>query len=171
MIAANAFHIAQSSYGQYTYDPVVDGNFVPNLPGQLLLDGDFHRVEVMVGHNGEEGLPFTSQITQTDDGFEAFVLQCLPTLTADQIEYVINVLYPSVYNGSTPYPYQNPVGRGALFVGDVVVCNTNYLNRAFNNQTYVYEFNIPPAVHGQDLVYTFYNGTPSISVTNDMLPM
>jgi hypothetical protein len=37
--------------------PVVDGTFVPALPGKLLLQGAFdHGVKVMVGHNFDEVL-------------------------------------------------------------------------------------------------------------------
>lgn len=42
-----------------TLGPVVDGSFVPELPGLLLLhnrfDGD---INIMIGHNGDEGLGF-----------------------------------------------------------------------------------------------------------------
>ena len=35
--------------------PVVDGNFVPDLPGKLLLQGAFAKnLKVMVGHNANE---------------------------------------------------------------------------------------------------------------------
>ncbi len=45
-------------------------------------------------------------------------------------------------------------------------CNTYYLDRAFGNQTYAYQFSVPPAIHGQDVAYTFFNG-PSSSVSSD----
>lgn len=38
--------------------PVVDGSFVPDLPGKLLLEGKFAKdVKVMVGHNANEVCP------------------------------------------------------------------------------------------------------------------
>jgi carboxylesterase type B len=45
----------------------------------------------------------------------------------------------------------------------VFTCNTYYFDKAFNNQTYSYFFTIPPALHGEDIPYTYYNG-PSPSV-------
>jgi len=52
---ANAIQVAQSPYGQFSYGPTVDGDFVPELPGLLLLHGQFDRnVKVMVGHNADE---------------------------------------------------------------------------------------------------------------------
>ncbi len=35
------------------------------------------------------------------------------------------------------------------------VCNNFYLNTAFGNQTYAYEFQVPPAFHGFDVVSKF----------------
>lgn len=37
-------------------------------------------------------------------------------------------------------------------------CNTFYLDKAYFNQTYSYFFAVPPALHGQDIAYTYYNG-------------
>lgn len=45
----------------------------------------------------------------------------------------------------------------------VFTCNTFYLDKAFANKTYSYLFSVPPATHGEDIPYTYYNG-PSTSV-------
>lgn len=39
----NAAVVAASNYGQFTFGPVVDGDFVPALPGNLLANGQFDR--------------------------------------------------------------------------------------------------------------------------------
>jgi carboxylesterase type B len=168
LIAANAYQVAtQSQYGSFTYGPVVDGSFVPELPGQLLLKGAFHHdVEVMVGHNGDEGLVFTSPVTTTEEGIRESIKQALPETSTDTVNYLLDVLYPPIFNGS--FGYTDSVGRSALITSDFVFqCNTDYLNRAFQNQTYSYEFTVPPALHGQDVAYSFFNGTRSSSVAND----
>lgn len=41
--------------------------------------------------------------------------------------------------------------------------NTFYLDKAYGNKTYAYFFTVPPALHGEDIPYTFFNG-PSASV-------
>ena len=73
------------------------------------------------------------------------------------MDYVADVLYPEDYDGSQPYT--NWYTRAVLAVTEFAfTCNTYYLNTAFNNNTYGYEFNIFPAFHGQDVEnYTFYN--------------
>jgi len=52
---ANAITVGLANYGGFTYGPVVDGDFTPALPGQLLARGKFDKnVKVMVGHNANE---------------------------------------------------------------------------------------------------------------------
>ncbi|KAG0161660.1 hypothetical protein PDIDSM_1174 [Penicillium digitatum] len=167
LIAANAYQVAtKSEWGQFTYGPVVDGNFVPALPGKLLLRGDFdHNLNIMVGHNSNEGLDFTSPDSVNTHGLEIQMKTLSPNTPANVSDFVLNVLYPPVYNGS--YGYTNSVARTALVIADLVFqCNTDYINRAFYNETYAYEFSVPPALHGQDVPYTFYNNGSSSKVAN-----
>lgn len=50
-----SWYLAYGSVG-----PVVDGTYVPELPGQLLLKGAYHKeVKVMVGHNSNEVTIYT----------------------------------------------------------------------------------------------------------------
>lgn len=51
-----------------------------------------------------------------------------------------------------------------------ISCNTDYLNRAYGGKTYAYRFSIPPALHGQDIPYTFYNGPNSPGFFNLGIP-
>ncbi|KAK1090278.1 hypothetical protein LTR48_008595 [Friedmanniomyces endolithicus] len=55
LLVANVIQVGTSSYGSFTYGPTVDGNFVPALPGELLLHGQYDKsLRVMVGHNADE---------------------------------------------------------------------------------------------------------------------
>ncbi|CDM37692.1 hypothetical protein DTO013E5_6235 [Penicillium roqueforti] len=165
LIAANAYQVAtKSQWGQFTYGPVVDGSFVPALPGQLLLRGDFDpNLNIMVGHNADEGLAFTSPDSVKSTGLATQMKTLSPNTPKNVSDFVYNVLYPPVYNGS--YGYTDSVARTALVISDLIFqCNTDYINRAFYNQTYAYEFSIPPALHGQDVSYTFYDNKTSSSL-------
>ncbi|KAJ5758315.1 uncharacterized protein N7511_007009 [Penicillium nucicola] len=158
LIAANAYQVAtQSQWGQFTYGPTVDGTFVPALPGQLLLSGDFdHHVNIMVGHNADEGLLFTSPASVNSSGLAEQLMQLSASIPANVTKFITEDLYPPIYNGS--YGYTDSVARTALVISDLIFqCNTDYFNRAYDNQTYAYEFVIPPGIHGQDVGYTFYN--------------
>jgi carboxylesterase type B len=52
---ANVLQVQNSSYGTFTYGPVVDGIIAPQLPAQLLAKGQFHKnISVIAGHNSLE---------------------------------------------------------------------------------------------------------------------
>ncbi|PIA97498.1 Lipase 1 [Cercospora beticola] len=161
---ANIIQTALSRYGQYTWGPTVDGIFAPELPGQLLAKGRFAKdVKVMVGHNQNEGLLFVNPLASNSSGFEDNIDSLQPSIKAFPLykNYLANTLYPA-----DAYPGQ--IERYAAIVADsAFVCNTFYLDKAFGNQTYAYFFVVPPALHGTDIAYTFYNdGGPSSDVIN-----
>lgn len=165
LFKANALQVLGSIYGSFTYGPVVDGLFAPDLPGKLLLQGSYDKsVNVMVGHNANEGLLFSDPRTTTESAFNSYISLQFPGISPAATAYIENVLYPAVFDGS--YGYKTNFQRVVLAIADSsFTCNTNYLDRAFNNKTYAYQFAVPPALHGQDISYTFFNG-PNTAVVN-----
>lgn len=166
LILANTIQVGLSPYGQFTYGPVVDGLFAPTLPGKLLLQGSYDKnLKLMIGHNADEGLTFTSPGVTNTTTYNAYLLASFPDVSPAVANYIENVLYPPIFDGS--YGYTDETGRTALTISDSTFsCTTYYLDRAFGNKTYAYEFSIPPALHGQDLPYTFFNG-PNPAIMND----
>lgn len=159
VILANTIQVGYSfPYGSFTYGPMVDGVIVPALPGNLLASGRFAKdVSVMVGHNSFESASFTPPYLNTEADFATWLNQVFPGITNATTSYILNTLYPPSYTGGQPYT--SPLGRAFLIVQEFVfVCNTFYLNKGFNNNTYAYEFQVPPGFHALDLAYTFYNG-------------
>jgi acetylcholinesterase len=159
VIRANAQQVAyDSAYGQYIYGPVVDGNFVPAQPGELLAQGRFDKdVRVMVGHNANEGQYFTPPFVASNEALQAQLKTAFPTSPQQVIDTITQTLYPPVFNGS--YPYTDQYSRAKLIISEgIFTCNTNYLSTALGNQTYSYLFAVPPAYHGQDVPYTYYTG-------------
>lgn len=171
LIAANAYQVAaKSEWGDFVYGPVVDGTFVPALPGQLLQEGNFDRnLNVMVGHNADEGLLFTSPDARNSSWVVTLLQEQYPYIRSNVTDYITKVLYPAKYDGS--YGYTSPFERAAAIISELIfVCNTDYINRAYHGETYAYEFSVPPAVHGQDVLYTFYNnGSDGLSSSADGL--
>ncbi|KAK3074939.1 hypothetical protein LTR53_002179, partial [Teratosphaeriaceae sp. CCFEE 6253] len=167
LLAANIIQVGGSVYGGFTYGPAVDGDFVPALPGELLLHGQYDKsLRVMVGHNADEGLLFTSPFIQNDTAFAAQIVNNEPTLAAypDTIDYITQTLYPPIFDGSQAMNYTNQIARAAAATSEFIfTCNTFYLDKAYGNKTYAYFFTVPPALHGNDIAYTYFNG-PSSSV-------
>ena len=118
LIAANLMQVGlQSDYGFFTYGPVVDGAFTPALPGKLLLQGAFDRsLNVMVGHNADEGLLFTNPAIINDSAFARDLLVRFPDVDPSVQTYIEEVLYPAVFDGS--YGYQDEIGRTDLVISE-----------------------------------------------------
>ncbi len=166
----NTLIVGLSSWGQFTFGPVVDptpGAYVPDLPARLISQGKFHNVSVNVGHNSDEGLLFTPPFIQTQAEFVDAIAMLFPSGNASTIAYITDVLYPPIFNGS--YGYTDPIGRTALAISNyVVTCNSNIL-AATLTPGYAYLYSVPPGLHGEDISYTFFNGDTSTS--DDGLPV
>ncbi|KAI9050326.1 hypothetical protein LZ554_005493 [Drepanopeziza brunnea f. sp. 'monogermtubi'] len=191
----NLMMLGEAKYGDFVFNPVVDGTFAPQLPGKALLDGSFDKsLRIMTGHNLEEGLIFTSPFVFTPETFAQNVVD-VSFPDADRTnasDYILNTLYPDVLDGSLGY--NNPISRGAAIVSEALFsCNAQYLSKAFSSlqtpggeapapgprptpgqgqgqggRVWSYLFSVPPALHGDDVMYTFYEG-PAAAVKNDTL--
>ncbi|KAI9822839.1 MAG: hypothetical protein M1826_000367 [Phylliscum demangeonii] len=165
--AANAAMVGWAPYGTFGFNPAVDGTFVPDLPGKLLLRGAFDKtLQVMVGHNTDEGLIFSSPYIRDDAGYTTYIRQSFPAASAAVVDYIAHTMYPPVFDGSRGY--RDQIQRTALTIKEAVfACNTNYVARAYGGRSYNYLFSVPPALHGFDLPYTFYDGPNPMVVADD----
>ncbi len=153
LMEINANMTYRSPYGQFAFGPVVDGSYVPDLPGRLLMQGKFHQeIKVMAGYNRREGALFTPPWIRTRFGFRAHIQDLFPDFPKTDLDKVIQELYPINLWELDP---RTKIGKVAYAMSDVAVdCNTYYLNKAFNNKTHIYKFNKYPGFHGQDANYT-----------------
>lgn len=147
----------------------MDGNFVPQLPGELLLHGQFDKsVEVMTGHNSNEGLLFASPFISNETTRLELFTQFFPAATDIVLTYMMNGLYPANFSGA--YGYTGYSSMIPLIISEIsFTCNTRYLATGFQNETYGYYFSVPPGLHGEDIAYTFFNG--DTTTTDDGLPV
>lgn len=118
LITANIVQVGlQSSYGFFTYGPVVDGLFAPALPGKLLLQGSYDKsLKVMLGHNSNEGLLFTNPAITNDSALDADISVDFPHIDPAVRNYIENVLYPPVFDGS--YGYKDEISRVDLIISE-----------------------------------------------------
>ena len=165
---ANQDVVGQSPYGQFTFSPAVDGSFVPALPSNLLLHGAFDKsIRIMTGYNANETFLFVDKSNLTNDAFVTNIKHSLPDAQPAVADFITNTLYPdptTAHNSS--FPYDDALGRSLLSSSESsFTCNTLYLNQAFRDQAFGYRWSVPPAYHGLDVPYTFYNG-PNPAVHN-----
>jgi acetylcholinesterase len=166
---ANVQQVAYTTaWGQFAYGPTVDGNFVPQQPGQLLAQGRFDKdVNVMVGHNANEGPSFTAPFIQTDAELRKQLNTGYPYMPNSSVDHIVEVLYPPVFDGS--YPYTTQYQRATLIISEgAFTCNNYYLAKAYKNETYNYLFAVPPAFHGFDVAYTFFLGGDTSLLPTDV---
>ena len=161
IITANSLQVAASNYGGFTYGPSVDGSYVPQLPGQLMLQGNFNKgIRVMTGKNSEEGIYFANPFISSEDGVRTYLEQFLPTANTDALNYLLTSLYPPAPVNDKSLSYDDQYQRLYTLLGEAILqCNTFFMDTAYAalNQSFGYYFEIPPGIHGEDLVYTFYN--------------
>ena len=117
---ANIVQVGNSSYGQFTYGPAVDGLIAPAIPGKLLLQGSFDKnLKIMVGHNADEGFVFTSPYITNDTTFNEYVQAAFPTIQPAVASYVENTLYPPNKTGILGLTgYSDETGRVDLIVSE-----------------------------------------------------
>lgn len=73
--------------------PVVDGDFVPVAPSELLAQGRFGNITTMIGWSQDDANPFTDfSINSTEDNFKFFSAY-LPGFTAANVNKLLS-LYP-----------------------------------------------------------------------------
>ncbi|RDW69662.1 hypothetical protein BP6252_08682 [Coleophoma cylindrospora] len=162
----NQVTVGGSYWGAFTWGPAIDGTFIPDLPGVLLAEGKFdHSVQVMAAHNSDEAHLFASPLVTSQDEFTNYIKLLLPEASDDVITYVDTVLYPPNYNGS--YSYTTQLGRTTAFINDSwFVCNTRYIDRAFNSTAHGYYFDVGLGWHGDDIPYTYFNGVTNSTTTS-----
>lgn len=159
VITANLLTVYGSLYGQFSFGPVVDGIFVPAQPGLALLTHIAYakNLSLLIGHSTNEGPLFAPPYVQTNDELKAYIHANYPAASPAVLDEFVTEIYPPVYDGT--YPWTSPLDRTIHVVAEQIFsCNTNYLARAYDNRTYNYEYAVYPALHGSDLLSTFYLG-------------
>ena len=164
----NSVIVGRSPYGTYTFGPVVDGSLVPELPGTLIGQGRFATSlkGLLMGTNFNEGVLFDSPFLKNDSDYRGNVRLFFPKATDEVVDYVATVLYPDDLSGKYNYTTQ-PLRAAITTAEGCFLCNTRYLANALPNivstQIYKYLFAVPPAIHADDLGYSFYNGNGSLT--------
>lgn len=168
MALVNSAIVGRSPYGTYTFGPVVDGSFVPDLPSLLVAGGRFAKSlkAVMMGTNFNEGVLFDSPFLIDDRDYRDNVRLFFPNATDKVVDYIASTLYPNDLSGK--YNYTTQPLRAAITTAEACfLCNTRYLAQALpqivSTSIFKYLFAVPPAIHADDLGYTFYNGNGTLT--------
>ncbi|PKY04975.1 carboxylesterase family protein [Aspergillus campestris IBT 28561] len=144
-----------SSSGGATFGPgigfglIPDGKYILDALTVLFSQGRINpRVKTVVaGNTADEGLETTPEIKKPVE-FAEFVRRTIPDASKDTVQQ-IRALYPQPDS-----EIQDVVND---WTTDVVYgCNAQGLAEAYASKTQRCVFNVPPAVHSQDLNYIFF---------------
>ncbi|RYP28602.1 hypothetical protein DL767_007143 [Monosporascus sp. MG133] len=158
LMRVNQMVVNTSYFGSWTFNPVPDGDYVPDIPGVLLANGRFdHEITVMPGHNMAEALGYTLDDIRNNEDLVERLKVFIFGVTDAAAEHIVTEVYPDDLSGGHGYTTQG--GRWQLIVEEAVfTCNTRYLATAYGNETFSYLFAYPPGIHMQDVPFTFFNG-------------
>jgi cholinesterase len=107
------FHSLLIVATDYIIDPGIDGSFVTQLPGQLLLHGGHDQsLRVMAGHQVNEGYALATPFLPNDEAFkENIILVSFNDASNETIDLLINTYYPAPADGCS---WKRSCDRGAL---------------------------------------------------------
>ena len=109
-----------------------------------------------------QGFLFTSPWIRNENETQDVISGSIPASSEAQKALLNHTLYPPIFNKPSQFPYGSYLERATLIVSEVgFLCNGAYLARAFGGKIYNYLFDVPPAFHGDDVAYTFFDGTDS----------
>lgn len=170
----NRLIVGNAAFGAFTFGPSIEGDFLPANQFTLLQTKQFApNVDVIVAHNANEGLLFTDPRVQDNNALIAYLTAFMPSVNPAVIQNITTTVYPEDFSGAQGYT--TPTQRLALLNSEAIVgCNSNALQKAFGSVAQVadaanagsasgYLFSVNPAIHAQDVAYTFFNG-PSTDV-------
>ncbi|THZ34329.1 alpha/beta-hydrolase [Aureobasidium pullulans] len=131
----------QSMSSQYTWTPVVDGDFIQDYPLRLYQDGKFVKVPLIVGDVLDEGTIFANNAASPSE-VSSFVSANYPALSQGNLT-VINTLYPP----STSFPLRTAYfASSAAAYGEATFKCPSYLigasmaNAGLSSHVWTYNF-------------------------------
>ncbi|KAF5343387.1 hypothetical protein D9758_015614 [Tetrapyrgos nigripes] len=145
--AVNNQVAAEGFFGTFMYSPVVDGKLITRRPTQLMKEGRINKVQrILATSNSNEGVIFTDpNATDVKD----FVMNLFPTLEEDTASEAV-ALYANANPALSVFDAAAQIYGESMFI-----CPPYFLIEAKPNGSYKGRFAITPALHGDDLFYSF----------------
>lgn len=160
LMIANIYMTFYSQYGRFKFGPAVDADYVPELPGQLLLNNTYHKgIPVILGHTALDGLLFVPPWLRDNDDVQDYIIDIYPYLPESVLETVKKDIYYGIPKKGLEISKINAVSD--LLDDLAISCNNNYLTNAIlkndsSTPVWRYLFSARPAIHGSDVAFTYY---------------
>ena len=106
--------------------PVVDGDFLPAAPSQLIKDGKFADVTTMIGWCENDLTAFTDTSITTDEQVHDFIQTYIPTMTSANVDKLLSLYPPSEFKDNEAANLSASFYRTAQIFRDIImVCQPN----------------------------------------------
>ncbi|KAJ5956434.1 hypothetical protein N7501_010713 [Penicillium viridicatum] len=174
------------AWGTWAFQPVVDGDFIRELPSKQLLKNKVSGKRVLSGNNANEGVPLSLPFVNTTAGFLGYVRSTFPLFSRGDYSRLLDIYgfrNSSPENNAPRYDTLGDRGPTALnqsematglqqtvfdiYAESVFDCPSYWLADAFagghTKESWKYQYSVTPAYHGADLTAYFSIGatTPS----------
>jgi len=125
--------------------PVVDGDFLPAAPSQLLREGRFGNVTTMIGWCEDDLTLFTDTTIKTNGEARLFLQQYVPTMTSENVDKLLSLYPVSEFAANEEAGLSSQFYRVARIFRDILmVCqpifSAEHLAKQGNN-VYLYDWN------------------------------
>lgn len=149
--------------------PVVDGDFLPQKPSQLIREGGFHSVPSIIGWTDTDTVPFVGN-PQTDADVVKFFSAYLPGFTTTNVHKLLALYPPDEFTGVPAANLSASLFRAGRILRDILMtCQPIYYSRAISDAgspVYLYDWNQTMLdeilvgygpVHTSEFAYVFGN--------------
>ena len=149
--------------------PVVDRDFLPKKPSQLITEGGFHSVPSIIGWTDTDTVPFVGD-PQTDADVFEFFSAYLPGFTTANVHNLLALYPPDEFTGVPAANLSASLFRAGRILRDILMtCQPIHYARAISDAgspVYLYDWNQTMldeilvgygAVHTSEFAYVFGN--------------
>ncbi|KAI1383645.1 putative carboxylesterase [Hypoxylon trugodes] len=159
-------------FGSFAFLPVLDDDYIQELPSIQTSSGKINGKRVLVGNNANDGVPLVNPDVNTRPKYDSFISNTFPLFTTDDVTtlnkvYQIDSLpsddgirYDTLgFTGPTAL-YKSGMATGiqqAVFnmaAETTFACPAQWFAEAFSatsRQAWKYQYSVTPSYHGADL--------------------
>ncbi|KAJ5902515.1 hypothetical protein N7495_003043 [Penicillium taxi] len=176
------------AWGTFAFLPVIDGDFIRDLPSKQLLEKKVSGKRVLSGSNANDGVPLSPPYIKSAEDFLAYIKSSFPLFTEVDFNHLLSIygfnsssptsnklLYDTLGDRGLTANNQSEFSNGLqqtvfnIFAETAFDCPSYWLADAFSaNETtsWKYQYSVTPAYHGADLTAYFSVGatTPTRSL-------
>ncbi|OTB01129.1 hypothetical protein M426DRAFT_14848 [Hypoxylon sp. CI-4A] len=177
--ASGTVSTTSGTFGSFAFLPVVDEDYIQELPSVQFSLGKVNGKRLLVGNNANDGVPLTNPEVDTRQKYDNFVSDNFPLFTLEDVETLNDVYHINSLPNASGIPYDTLgfTGPTALYQSGIATgiqqgvfnlaaentysCPAQWLAEAFSTgprQAWKYQYSVTPSYHGADLSAYFSVG-------------